>query len=65
MNITNRPVIFAKDIMSITGRGKTYSYSLLSRIKKQYGKSKASFISIDEFCAYTGLNEDRVITFLK
>ena len=58
--INTRIAIYAKDVMMITGRGKTYSYSLIKNIKKEYKKEKGSFITLREFCLYTGLKEKQV-----
>ena len=62
--IPNRIVIYAKDVMNITGRKERAARKLLAQIRKKYKKQKGEFISIDEFCEYTGLDETRVKLFL-
>lgn len=62
--IPNRIVIYAKDIMNITGRKERAARKLLARIRKKYRKKKGEFISIKEFCEFTGLDETLVRSFL-
>lgn len=62
--IPNRIVIYAKDIMNITGRKERAARKLLARIRKQYKKNKGEFITVYEFCEYTGLKEENVSSFL-
>jgi hypothetical protein len=62
--IPNRIVIYAKDIMNITGRKERAARKLLAQIRKKYRKKKGEFISIDEFCEFTGLKEEKVSAFL-
>ena len=59
-----RIVIYAKDIMLITGRKKRTAHKLLVQIRKQYNKDRGAFVTIQEFCAYTGLKEEQVLPFL-
>jgi hypothetical protein len=62
--IPNRIVIYAKDIMNITGRKERAARKLLAQIRKKYQKKNGEFISIDEFCEFTGLKEEKVAVFL-
>jgi hypothetical protein len=62
--IPNRIVIYAKDVMNITGRKERAARKLLARIRKKYQKGKGEFISVDEFCEYTSLRRDSVSEFL-
>jgi hypothetical protein len=62
--IPNRIVIYAKDIMNITGRKERAARKLLANIKKKYKKKKGEFISVDEFCEYTSLKKESVREFL-
>lgn len=55
-----RIVIHPKDIMIITGKSERYSRYLIQRIKKHLGKEEHMVISIEEFCGYMGLDQDRV-----
>ena len=62
--IPKRIVIYAKDIMNITGRKERTARKLLAKIKKKYKKGKEEFISIDEFCEFTSLKKESVSEFL-
>ncbi len=62
--IPNRIVIYAKDIMNITGRRERAARKLLAQIRKKYKKKKGEFISIKEFSEFTGLDIDLVKVFL-
>ncbi|RXK59222.1 hypothetical protein ESA94_13860 [Lacibacter luteus] len=62
--IPNRIVIYAKDIMNITGRKERAARKLLAQIRKKYQKKNGEFISVDEFCDFTGLKEEKVAPFL-
>jgi archaellum biogenesis ATPase FlaH len=62
--IPNRIVIYAKDVMNITGRKERPERQLLTKIKKKYNKKREDFISIDEFCEFTTLPLEKVNMFL-
>jgi hypothetical protein len=62
--IPNRIVIYAKDVMNITGRKERAARKLLARIRKKYKKKKGDFISIKEFCEFTGIDKELVNAFL-
>ena len=62
--IPNRIVIYAKDIMDITGRKERAARKLLSKIRKKYNKANGEFITIKEFSEYTKISEDLVKSFL-
>jgi len=62
--IPNRIVIYAKDIMNITGRRERAARKLLAKIRKKYKKKRGEFISIDEFCEFTSLKKESVWEFL-
>jgi hypothetical protein len=62
--VLNRMVIYTKDVMNITGRKERAARVLLLQIKKKYRKKKGELISVEEFCLYTGLCEDKVMAYL-
>lgn len=62
--IPNRIVIYAKDIMNITGRKERAARKLLAKIKLKYNKGKGDFITVFEFCEFTGLKKENVNDFL-
>ncbi|MGV3528105.1 MAG: hypothetical protein ACO1OO_04350 [Flavisolibacter sp.] len=59
-----RLVIYAKDVMNITGRSERTAQKLLADIRKKLEKPPHAFISTEEFCRYTGLKEEKVSAFL-
>ena len=62
--IPNRIVVYAKDIMNITGRKERAALKLLAEIRKKYKKKKGSFITTKEFCEFTDIDEDLIKSFL-
>jgi hypothetical protein len=63
--IPTRIVIYAKDVMNITGRKERAARKLLAQIRKKYTKKKDQFITVKEFSDFTGIDEQNVIQFLK
>lgn len=59
-----RIVIYAKDVENITGRKTRASRKLLQRIREQNKKQKDAFVTVKEFCLFTGISEDEVREFL-
>jgi hypothetical protein len=62
--IPKRIVIYAKDIMNITGRKERAARKLLAQIRRKYKKKKGDFLTMKEFCNFTGLEETEVKEFL-
>lgn len=63
--LPQRVVLYPKDIENITGRSDRTARKLLQKIKKARGKSKDEFVTIKEFCAFTGIDEELVKDFLQ
>lgn len=55
-----RVCIYPKDVQRITGKSYRYARLLLITIKKQINKQEHQFVSIEEFCLYTGLKLELV-----
>jgi hypothetical protein len=65
MNLPNRMVIYPKDIMLITGiQDARTARKFLDKIRKKFKKSKGAWVSLDEFCEFTGFKEERVSRYL-
>ena len=62
--IPQRVIIYPKDVEIITGRKNRTACTLLQNIRKACGKAKHQFITIREFCHYTGIDEELVKDFL-
>lgn len=50
-----RLCIYPKDIQIVTGRSERYGRNLIRKIKEAFSKKEHQFVTIDEFCTYTGL----------
>jgi hypothetical protein len=57
---TTRLCVYPKDVQRITGKSERYGRMLLIKIRETFNKQDHQFISIEEFCLYTGLKEDQV-----
>ena len=55
-----RVCIYPKDIQRITGKSYRQSTRLLQKIKEGLNKSKDNFVSIEEFCVFTGLKYEDI-----
>ncbi|QNS41714.1 hypothetical protein H0S70_01590 [Chryseobacterium manosquense] len=55
-----RLCIYPKDIVRITGKSERFSRDLIQRIRLKLGKEEHHFITIEEFCNYVGLQEEKV-----
>lgn len=59
-----RIVIYARDVENITGRKSRTARKLLQTIREKNGKGKDAFVTIQEFCAFTGISEEEIRKFL-
>jgi hypothetical protein len=57
---TVRLCIYPKDVQRITGKSERYSRILLQKIKGKYEKEVHQFVTVEEFCLYTGLKKEHV-----
>src|SRR5262245_34789595 len=62
--IPGRSVIYAKDIMNITGRSSSSASRCLQDIRKSVGKLSSAWVTVEEFCAFTELDVDLVRKYL-
>jgi hypothetical protein len=60
----DRLIIYPKDVQRITGRSERYGRLLLKKIKGHLNKDEHQFVSVEEFCVYTGLKCEHVIEYL-
>lgn len=56
MTTPNRICIYPKDIMRITGKSERYGRMLLEKIRQKNAKEEHQFVTIKEFCLYTGID---------
>ncbi len=57
---TTRLCVYPKDVQRITGKSERYGRMLLLKIRESINKQDHQFISIEEFCTYTGLKMEQV-----
>lgn len=57
---TTRMCVYPKDVQRITGKSERFGRMLLVKIKETNKKEEHQFISVKEFCDYTGLKIDEV-----
>lgn len=61
---TIRIIIYPKDVQKITGKSERYGRMLLKQIKDKLNKEEHQFVTIDEFCQFTGIKPEQVHPFL-
>lgn len=59
-----RVCIYPKDVQRITGKSYRTARLLLLDIKKRLNKQEHQFITIEEFCTYTGLKIELVLPLI-
>jgi hypothetical protein len=47
--------------MIITGRKPRATWKLLAKIRKRYRKGKEQFVTVREFSAFTGIDEESIL----
>jgi hypothetical protein len=55
-----RVCIYPKDVQIITGKSYRQSVRLVQKIKTAFHKTTKEFLTIDEFCEYTGIKYEQV-----
>ncbi|NLR83041.1 hypothetical protein [Chitinophaga eiseniae] len=63
--VPNRIVIYAKNVMNITGRSERTARKILQQIRQASGKKRGDMITVVDFCRVTGIDQNLVIDFLK
>ena len=60
MKHSNRLVLYAKDVMLITGRSRRAVTAVMAKVRKQYSRPPSIHVSIADFCGYMGIAEEKV-----
>lgn len=60
-----RLCIYPKDIQIVTGKSERYGRRLLRKIKIDISKADHQYITVEEFCTFTGLKLEEVNRVLK
>ena len=63
--IPTRIVIYAKDIMNITGKCERTARRMIAAIRIKFDKPVRAWITVDDFCRFTGLKEENIYPMLK
>jgi predicted DNA-binding transcriptional regulator AlpA len=63
--VPNRIVLNTKDIMLITGKSERTSRRLLKEIRRSARNTRVSFVSLEQFCSFTGMTREEVIPYLQ
>jgi hypothetical protein len=61
---TTRLCVYPKDVQRITGKSERWGRMLLLKIREVLNKEEHQFITIEEFCNYTGFKVDQVQSVL-
>ncbi len=59
-----RLCVYPKDVQRITGKSERYGRMLLQKIRLYFSKEEHQFVTVEEFCSYTGFKKEDVILFL-
>lgn len=62
MILLERRIIYAKDIMVLTGRSKSYAYTSLKNVRNWLGKSKHQLVTFEEYAEFHGITVSDVRT---
>ncbi len=55
-----RLCIYPKDVQIVTGKSERWGREIIKKIKSKFNKEDYQLVTIDEFCKYFGLEEDKV-----
>jgi hypothetical protein len=62
--IPARIVIYAKDVQNITGRRERTARRILAQIRNRFDKQPHEFVTVKEFCQFTGIKEEEISKYL-
>lgn len=57
-------IIYAKDIQNVTGRKERTARRILAQIRQHYNKRPTDFVTIKEFCDFTGVKIEDVLPYM-
>ena len=60
MKKNTRLCIYPKDVQQITGKSYRQSVRILKNLRKRFNKPADSYVSVTEFCIYSGLDQEEV-----
>jgi len=59
-----RLCIYPKDIQIVTGKSERYGRRLIKKIKEKLAKEAHQYVTLEEFCIFTGLKMENVSKLL-
>ena len=59
-----RAIIYPKDIQRITGKSERYGRLVIQRIKEELNKDDHQLVTVQEFSAYLGIEEELIMQYL-
>ena len=59
-----RICIYTKDIVRITGKSDRYARKLISKMRIALCKEENQFVTIHDFCVFTGLSIEQVEVYI-
>lgn len=62
--LPGRIIIHARDVANITGQSERAGRWLIQQAREAAGKAPHQLVTIEDFCAYTGLTEDQVREYM-
>jgi len=65
VKVPTRIVIYVKDVSAITGRSDRSSRRLMADIRKRFERYYRGWVSIDDFCSFTGFTHETVKEHLR
>ncbi len=61
----SRLILCTKDMMQVMGKSKATITRMRKGIRERSRKNKYAMITLEEFCEFTGLSEEKVCATLK
>jgi hypothetical protein len=63
--VPGRIVVYGRDVQNITGLKERSARYVLQRVRLAYGKAQGEYVTIEEFCAFTGIDEKLVKEYIR
>ncbi|WP_343702894.1 hypothetical protein [Chitinophaga sp.] len=62
-NLLQRRIVTTKDIQVILGKSARSARDFMKRMREHFNKKPGQYISVSEFCEFSGLTEAEVVDF--
>ena len=64
MTRKSRHIIYAQDIMNITGRSRRYSYRVLKMVRRYFNKADHQLVTVEEYAEFHGIPLSKVMEYI-